>query len=77
VLVIGQGVVEETGSLDGGEFDGAFFVANTGNGTTLGPASYTVANPGGKGIYYNSCWVIKAQKPIKYAVLSFHEIPYP
>ncbi len=76
VLVIGQGVVEETGSLDGGEFDGAFFVANTGNGTTLGPASYSVASPGGKGIYYNSCWVAAAQKPIKYVVLSFHEIPY-
>lgn len=80
VLVIGQGVVEETGSTDGGEFDGAIFVAKiiTGaGGDVLGPASYTVASPGGKGIYYNSCWVAAAQKPVKYKVLSFHEIPYP
>src|SRR6267142_1078236 len=87
VLVIGQGVVEETGSADGGEFDGAFFVASTVSGggpgggggatDTLGPVSYTVASPGGKGIYYNSCWVTAAQKPITYKILSFHEIPYP
>jgi hypothetical protein len=80
VLVIGQGVVEETGSANSGEIDGAVFVANVNNGVgipTLGPASYTVANPGGKGIYYDSCWVAKAQKPISYKVLAFHEIPYP
>jgi len=87
VLVIGQGVVEETssGSTDG-EFDGAFFVARTVSGgggggggvtDTLGPASYTVTSASGKGIYYDSCWVAKAQKPITYKVLSFHEIPYP
>jgi hypothetical protein len=82
VLVIGQGIVEETPGT-GGEFDGAFFVARAisiggGGGTVLGPASYTVdSTTGGKGIYYDSCWVTKAQKPIKYKVLSFHEIPYP
>ena len=79
VLVIGQGVVEETGSANTGEIDGAVFVANVvpGGVPTLGPSSYTVANPGGKGIYYNSCWIAKAQKPISYKVLSFREIPYP
>lgn len=80
VLVIGQGVVEETGSANTGEFDGAVFVANVGLGVgapVLGPSSYTVANPGGKGIYYNSCWIAKAQRPISYKVLSFREIPYP
>src|SRR5262249_56463812 len=47
VLVIGSGVVEETGSADGGEFDGAFFVARVATGgavDVLGPSSYTVAN---------------------------------
>jgi hypothetical protein len=81
ILVIGQGIVEETNSgsapLDA-EIDGAVFVANTvGSGGSLGPASYTIAGPGGKGIYYDTCWIAKAQKPIKYEALSFHEIPYP
>jgi hypothetical protein len=80
VLVIGQGVVEETGSANTGEIDGAVFVANINSGhgiPALGPSSYTAAQPGGKGIYYNSCWVAKAQKPISYKILSFREIPYP
>jgi len=93
VLVIGQGVVEETGSANTGEIDGAMVVANITSGgggagggagggggggiLSLGPSSYTAANPGGKGIYYNSCWVAKAQKPISYKILSFREIPYP
>ena len=80
VLVIGNGVVEETGSGSGGEFDGAVFVANTtggGGGGGLGAATYTVASPGGNGIFYNSCWIAAAQKPTTYKVLSFHEIPYP
>jgi hypothetical protein len=80
VLVIGQGVVEETGSANTGEIDGAVFVARVvsgAGGTGLGPSSYTAANPGGKGIYYNSCWIAKAQRPISYKILSFREIPYP
>jgi hypothetical protein len=80
VLVIGQGVVEETGSANTGEIDGAVFVAKvsvTPGGVALGASSYTAANPGGKGIYYNSCWIAKAQKPISYKILSFREIPYP
>jgi len=84
VLVIGQGAVNEVGSADGGEFDGAVFVANTnggggggGGGISLGDAAYTVNNPGGKGIYYDSCWIAQALKPVSYKILSFHEITPP
>jgi hypothetical protein len=76
VLVIGKGTVVETGSVGGGEFDGAVFLANT-TGGVLGATSWTVANPGGKGVYYNTCWIAASQKPITYKVLSFREIPYP
>jgi len=76
VLVIGNGTVVETGSGSGGEFDGALVVANIAGGT-LGATSFTVDNPGGKGIYYDSCWIAAVQKPNKYRVLSFREIPYP
>jgi hypothetical protein len=76
VLVIGQGTVEEQGSAGGGEFDGAVLVANI-TGGVLGATSWTVDNPGGNGIHYNSCWISTAQRPITYKVLSFREIPYP
>ena len=76
ILVIGQGVVNEFGSSDLGEIDGAVFVANT-TGGNLGPATYNLASPGGHGIFYNSCWIANVQKPTSYKVLAFHEIPYP
>ncbi|MBS1840289.1 MAG: hypothetical protein JSS69_14905 [Acidobacteria bacterium] len=76
VLVIGNGTVVETGSGSGGEFDGAMVVANI-TGGTMGATQLTVANPGGNGIYYDSCWIAAVQKPNKYRVLSFREIPYP
>src|SRR5262249_52542469 len=76
VLVIGQGVVNETGSAsDTGEFDGMVFVANTTPGTSLGAASYTISasGGGGKGVYYDSCWIKASLKPVTYKVLAFHE----
>jgi hypothetical protein len=76
VLVIGNGTVVETGSAGPGEFDGAVVVANTVGGT-LGATSWTVDNPGGQGVYYDSCWIAAVQKPNKYKVLSFREVPYP
>ena len=85
VLVIGQGTVIETGATDTGEFDGAVFIANTfggggiggGGSGVLGPAHYTVSNPSGRGIYYDSCWIQASLKPYSYKILAFHEIPYP
>jgi hypothetical protein len=84
VLVIGKGTV--TGSRIGsGEFDGAFFVANTRDSSgillpdpNLGKASVTFAtNMGGNGFRYSSCWIKAAQPTANFKILSFHEIPQP
>lgn len=76
VIVLG-GTMQETNSGGApGEFDGAVYLANlTGGG--FGAPTYTAANNGGKGIYYDSCWVAASLKPISYKILSFREIPYP
>lgn len=79
VLVIGQGVVNEAAGGGTGEIDGAMLIANTRDGSgnvllTLGPASYTGASTGSNGIYYNSCWIKKVQKPVTYKTVSFREI---
>jgi hypothetical protein len=79
VIVLG-GTINESGSLDGGEFDGGVYLANLSNGgggVTLGQPTYIVSSPGGKGINYNSCWISSSLKPIAYKVVSFREIPYP
>jgi hypothetical protein len=76
VIVLG-GTINENGSLDGGEFDGAVYLANLTGGGALGQPTYLVSTPGGKGIYYNSCWVAASLKPNMYKVVSFREIPYP
>jgi len=78
VIVLG-GTITATNSPGNGEFDGAVYLANlpTGGGVTLGKPTYNVGNHGGKGIYYDSCWVAASLKPITYKVISFREIPYP
>ena len=85
VIVLG-GTITENGSLNAppgyGEFDGAVYLANLttgggGGGVALGAPTYVVSNPGGKGVYYDSCWVSSSLKPIAYKVISFREIPYP
>jgi hypothetical protein len=85
VLVIGQGTV--TGSRSGpGQFNGAFFVAQTRDpttwnllpGTNLGAASVDFSPTpvlGGTGIRFDSCAISAALTPLTYKVLSFHEIP--
>ena len=84
VLVIGKGTV--TGSKAGsGEFDGAFFVAQTLDpstgfttllsGSNLGKASMVFgSNMGANGFRYSSCWIQRAQPTASYKILSFHEI---
>jgi hypothetical protein len=84
VLVIGQGTV--TGSRSGaGQFNGAFFVAQTRDpstwsllaGPNLGPASVDFSlSPamGGTGIRFDSCAISNALTPLTYKALSFHEI---
>jgi len=77
ILVIGSGVMSshQTGT---GKFYGAMLVANTvgGAGNQLGPSSFDFTSASSSdGIYYSSCWVNYVQAPVKYKVLSFHEIP--
>jgi hypothetical protein len=79
VLVIGQGSVSGTkGGV--GEFDGAFFVAETTDSSgnllpSLGKASVIFgSNMGGTGIRYSSCWVKAAQPTGSFKILSFHEL---
>lgn len=74
IVVVLGGTMEEVGSADGGEFDGAVIVTHLDPGGLAKP-TFTVGNPGGGGIHYNSCWVNAAQKPYTYKVLAFHEIP--
>jgi len=79
VMVVGKGTV--TGSRGGsGEFDGAFLLAKTldGSGNTLsnfGTASMLFSsNMGGNGIRYSSCWIQASQPLASIKILSFHEI---
>jgi len=81
VLVIGKGTV--TGSKGGtGEFDGAFFVAQTRDASgnllpdpNLGNATVIFANNmGSNGIRYSSCWVKAAQPTGSFKILAFHEL---
>jgi Tfp pilus assembly protein PilX len=79
VLVIGAGNVTFTGGPGGGsgEFDGGMFIANTLPATDpdFGTATFDASSAGGRGIYYNSCWVNAALQPPSFTVLSFREIP--
>jgi hypothetical protein len=80
VLVVGDGTTTYDGAGGGNnEFDGAIFVASikdaSGNVlTNFGNVSYDISGGGGNGIYYNSCWVSKAQQVAGLKILSFKEI---
>jgi hypothetical protein len=80
ILVVGDGTTTFTG-LGGGsqEFDGAIFVASikdtSGNLLSqLGNVSFNISGGGGNGVYYNSCWINRAQPTLTYTVLSFREL---
>ena len=81
VLVIGQGVVNNSQNGQYKQINGAMFVAKTrtAGGSLLtgriGGASVTFLDAmQGNGIRYSSCWVQKAQPTGSYKILSFHEI---
>jgi hypothetical protein len=81
ILVIGQGVVASNNIGTGGEIDGAIVVAKTRDSSgnlllTLGSASYKPndLSNGGLGIFYNSCLIKAAEKPLTYKVLSYHQL---
>jgi hypothetical protein len=86
ILVIGQGKFVST--QDGaGQIDGAVLVAKTRDASgkllpdpNLGAASFqqtSTIDPAGLGIYYSTCWLNAAagpQRPLKYQVLSYHQL---
>jgi hypothetical protein len=84
VLVIGKGTMTTIENGAGGTFNGATLIARTldalGNplpGTNPpGPATFndTLAGSVGRGFIYNCGWIQRAQAPMTYKVLSFHEI---
>jgi hypothetical protein len=81
VLVVGSGTTTFTG-LGGGnqEFDGAIFVATikdtSGNLLSqMGTVNFNISGGGGNGVYYNSCWINRAQPVLTYKALSFRELP--
>ena len=81
VLVIGQGVINNTDVGQTRQINGAVFVAKTrdANGNLLsgkiggGSVSFT-AGMQAAGIRYSSCWIATAQPTSGYKILSFHEI---
>jgi hypothetical protein len=82
VLVIGKGRFKG-GHAGTGNIDGAMLVAQTHDSSgnllsdpSLGPSLVDLSSmPGGLGIYYDSCWINRAQPTLTYKVLSFREIP--
>jgi hypothetical protein len=87
ILVIGQGtVISNHLTDDNGQIDGAILVAKTRDSSgnllpNLGSASFkSDSKGGGSGIYYSTCWLNAAagpQRPLKYQVLSYHQISQP
>jgi hypothetical protein len=85
ILVIGKGwIYSYQSSYTTTQIQGAVFLAKTvdasGNPLPLlsPPASSYfnfISSSASNGIYYSSCWIQAAQSPMKYQVLSFHEIP--
>lgn len=85
ILVIGKGwIYSYQGSYTNTSIQGAVFVARTFDASNNPlPLSSAPAAPyfnftstsASNGIYYSSCWIKTALAPVKYQVLSFHEIP--
>jgi hypothetical protein len=81
VLVIGQGIVSESGGGNGG-FNGTVFVAKTRNATapyaelaTLGSPLYSWNGGGNSDIQYNSCWA-NIGNGLHYSVIAMREEMY-
>ena len=81
VLVIGQGIVSESGGGNGG-FNGTVFVAKTRNAAspyaelaTLGTPTYSWNGGGNSDIQYNSCWA-NIGNGLHYSVIAMREEMY-
>lgn len=86
VLVIGKGILNAgyEGAGTPGQINGAVLVARTldqsGNplplsSPSMSPSFNYIPADSSLGISYSSCWVQYVQSPLRYQVLSFHEIP--
>src|SRR2546429_4963475 len=79
ILVVGDGTTTFLGNGGGnGEFDGAIFAATTrdANGNQLpnfGSVNFDINGGGGKGMYYNNCWINRVEQPPSYQIPSFQE----
>jgi len=80
VIVAGNGTTTFTGTGTGGSgFHGAIFVGtikdSLGNVLpSFGDVTYDLSGDAGQGMYYNTCWVNKAQQFNGLKLLSFREI---
>src|ERR1700674_3284838 len=79
VMVVGQGQFIST-RAGTGQIIGAVLVARTRDASgkllpdpNLG-AAYFKQTGGGDGIYYSTCWINAAQKPLTYKVLSYRQL---
>jgi hypothetical protein len=81
ILVIGQGILTESGGGNG-QYNGSLFIANTNTHTspftqlgTLGAPSFSWNGGGTNGIQYNSCWA-NLENDLHYQVVSSREEMY-
>jgi hypothetical protein len=81
ILVIGQGIVNNSQNGQNMQISGAMLVTKTRDpsrnlltGRIGGARVQFQDGMGGTGIRYSSCWVQKAQPTGSYKILSFHEI---
>ena len=81
ILVIGQGIVTESGGGSGG-FNGSVFVAKTRNSVApyaelpvLGTPTFNWNGGGHSFIQYNSCWS-KVGSKMRYSIIAMREEMY-
>jgi hypothetical protein len=81
ILVIGQGIISESGG-GSGQINGSLFLADTNSHTSpygqlgvLGPPTYSWAGGGTNGIQYNSCWA-NVGKNLHFIVVASREEMY-
>jgi hypothetical protein len=81
ILVIGQGMIYESGGGNG-EFNGSVFVAKTRSSTapfpeltTLGAPGFAWHGGGNSDIQYNSCWA-HIGDGMRYSVIAMRELMY-
>ena len=77
-MVVGQGSIDGANAGGSSEFDGTVIVAKTrdlsGNLlSSFGVPSIDWTNGGGRGFFYDSCWLKTMVPSVPYKTLSFRE----